>query len=207
MVSVALDIDGCFADWNNAFRDVLTGRGATLRPFDESGQPDRWHWPQAYGATFEQESDAWQAVYANPEWWASLDVHSDCDDSTRELLRQLVTAASAEVSFVTARPNGRAASIAWVADKWGHTVPVMRTPSYKPHALLALDAMVVIEDDLNTLARYRDLRNNYSLPTALLLLIDRPYNRPTSDRPRLRDGLTVVPNTNAALRRALLEVL
>ncbi len=173
---LACDIDGVLAEYNAAFAAVLRAHGAELT-LVAGKEPERWLWYRHYGATAEQIEKALNYTSSHPHWWSALDRHADFTVGARNLLSDLCE--DQEVTFVTARPCGRNATMHWLSWHLNNQdrVPTILTPN-KPLALIGLAPDVVIEDNHLTLeACVR------ALPETRLLLVDRPYNRVhTSER-------------------------
>lgn len=196
MKRIAIDLDGVLAEWNKPFAELLHAEGAKVPSWKPFEDPAKWHWPQTV-ATQAQVDAAW--ANANDVWWQALPLHNDvtaCDAhgmEVRHLVQKL--SALAEVSFVTARPCGRAASIAWLTSKLGLIAPqVIHERQGDKAVLLAQMCLdMVIEDKADTLAQWTETEH-FRGRRPLAVLVNRSYNQ--GEYP----GVLRVPSTLAALR-------
>ena len=185
---VVCDLDGVLVDFNSSARAFFLERGASMREF-ETGDPDRWNYMEAYGATPDMVKEFWGYVTDHPEWWAKLGKHRDFDDALPVLAEVEDTA---ELYFMTSRPKGaRDASVRWLQRNACIAHPqVIITPHDKTGALKSLRPDFVIEDNLGTLAQFQSER------MGKLILVERTYNR----------GIAAGKFVNARTTRTALEL-
>lgn len=72
---LGIDIDGCLAQFNEAFKRVqIETSGRDLFPADWSDeQITCWNWPtDQYGYSKEEYKAAWEVVWTNPKFWKQL---------------------------------------------------------------------------------------------------------------------------------------
>lgn len=191
MKRIILDIDGVLAAFNRPFAELLIAQGANLRPFEYEEDPTCWDWPQAYGATPQQEANAWLYIHQHPQWWRSLPRHAQFTGrAMTEKLGHLCD--DHEVTFITKRPNGRAETMAWLAARGVRDPQVILVPGSKADLIDLLEVDVVIEDNIRTL---QALWMADAAPR--LILVDRPYNMDAN-----RSGLDIAFTTGEALEMA-----
>lgn len=195
MKRVAIDADGVIYDFNNPFHELLSIHCDTMIPFPHDG-PQVWNWFERYGASKDAIAAAWED--ATPEWWGNLPPH---DDATEDALNHLIDLSDeADVTYVSARPQGRDETVAAIGRMTYITNPqvVLAPLSRKTPILIGMAPHVVIEDSGSNLAEYAAAERDYSLPPCTKILIARPYNRQWQSSP----GLHVVSSTENALRLA-----
>lgn len=202
---ICLDLDGCLAAYNDAFRDLLGSYGSPLDNFEQPDNPRMWGWYKPYGATQDQIDRALSYTANNPGWWLKLPRHRDFTDALIGPLCDLIR--NEDVYVLTARPAGtRKVSQTWLgfwltySDLSRTTVldtpSVVVTPTRKVQALVAIEPKAIVEDNLDTLQAYRAEMSALNLPSCDLILVDRAYNRDGD-----RTGLTVVASTEDAVKR------
>ncbi len=189
---VVCDIDGVLAEYNEPFRQLLIGAGATMRPFGVAAQPTTWDWYEVYGATPEQVKAASEHTSTHPEWWGCLPPHPEFDNMANNRLAQACF--THEVTFVTTRPCGRDQTVGWLKYHLSLNPQVVLCPRQKLDALFSMEPDVIIEDRLKTLQQYRDLVDDKSAPPCRLLLVNRRYNQGD------RQGMEVFETTGDALK-------
>ncbi len=193
--TIALDLDGVFAEFNTPFVRVLRDAGASLRPWPKGHDPECWHWPQRYGATYEQEQAAWAAVapttFEGELFWMNLPLHRDVTSEVITALDWLATQHS--LVFVTGRPSGAAsATRRWIEHKLGlahDQFEVIVTPEGRKAPILsAIGASVLVEDSLSQVRQC-------AIAPCRTYLVDRAYNQGECS------SAIRVPSTLAALRQ------
>lgn len=169
--SVIVDIDGCLANWNEAFYELL----ASLHGDAHAGLPTfkTWDWPKTEcGYTQKQVDAAWDKI--DDMWWMALQPYPGTFDALK-LLAWLDEVGKTQVTFVTGRyPSARNASALWLVDH-GYRSPHVLTTSRKEAVAKALAAngpVAVIEDKPTLIEGYAN-----SQYVNLVYAIDQPYNR------------------------------
>ncbi len=187
MKRLIIDIDGVLAAFNRPFAELLIQHGAALRAFEYDHDPVCWGWPEAYGAGPEHIEAAWEYIRTHPRWWAMLPRHHQFTAKAREQLSDLCD--SHEVTFVTARINGRNETARWLANIGNVLEPhVVLCRGNKAALVRELRPDAIIEDNLETLMALR--------ADCECILVDRPYNMSH------RSGLRVAFTTGEALEMA-----
>lgn len=134
------------------------------------------------------------------DFWENLQPHADLTLDTKAVLEDLCQ--NHEVSFVTARPFGRKASLNWLNRYLIVQAPqVFLTPLRKVMALCALEPEVIVEDSARNLLDFSSAERDYNLPKCEKILVSRPYNTVWHASCRAA-GITIVDSTNDALRLA-----
>ncbi len=160
---IGIDVDGVFAEFNTAFKQLLP-----MVP--ETFVPDVWDWPQKYGVTTEQLRTAWETLRASDDFWLSLKPY---DDTCEQLLvAERLSESGHDIYFVTAREGTKAK---WQTEDW-----LLRQGSYCPTVIvvpnrqkvevcsaLGLDAM--LDDCLTNVGPIAEVCRAY--------LLDRPWNQ------------------------------
>src|ERR1044071_6225241 len=101
MSRIGVDVDGVLADFNTSYIDLMiksTGKNLfPLKPFDIP----TWNYPEHYGYTKEEVSNAWKIIKENPHFWVGLGRYA----YTKDVLDQLTKADNTkhEVYFITTR--------------------------------------------------------------------------------------------------------
>lgn len=196
--TIVCDIDGCVADFNNAFRILLEKIGGeSIPPFDHVTTPKVWEWPLEAVKSPATVREAWAHVNANPSWWKDLLPLPDVTGDTLSLLTELDR--KHNIVFATARPADHPKTLHDFTQTWlGNHLNLYRPTVLlckRPKALLAglLDATHLIEDH----------RESFAGPLVVKgFLVDRPYNQG-----RLPLGVERVDSFHAALEAIAKEVL
>lgn len=181
---IACDLDGCLVNFNDPMWQLLTMVGAPMRPFD-GADPECWDWYCPYGAQPTHLNRAYAAMTG--EWWRTLPRHRDFTERTAAHLQRLNH--QCEVTFVTNRPT-RQPSVFWLHHHVDRDCHVVVTPGSKVPTLVGLRPDAVVEDRVETLVDFANMVSG-----ALLLLVDRAYNRHVHDARIIR-----VPTTLDAFR-------
>lgn len=96
---IGLDIDGCLADFNSAYRQTLLDvSGRPLIP--EGFQPPLWDYAPFYGYTPEEDKRAWDRIKTNTRFWQTLQPLPGAED-----LLELANVVNGDVYFLTNRPG------------------------------------------------------------------------------------------------------
>lgn len=194
---IVCDLDGCVADFNNGFRQLLEKiSGESIPVFDNLTAPKEWEWPLSAVKSPATVREAWAYVKSHPEWWGDL-LPLPISEDALSLLSLL--AMKRHVIFATARPSDNKKSLHHVTRGWIEKVLGIPSPTLllcdRPKALLAglLDATHLIEDNLK----------GFQGPLIVKgFLVDRPYNQG-----KLPLGVERVPSFEDALQRIAKEVL
>lgn len=193
MKRIVLDIDGCFAEFNQGFRALLIQRGAKIRAFEVPEGPSCWSWPQVYGATYAEETSAWKYVYTHPEWWGTLEPHRDLTHRVQDIVNDL--AIRHDLFFVTSRPmEARESTSGWL-DEHVCAFGTLICCDGKVEILRGLTPAAIMEDKPETLLGFRRPGEG--------VLVRRPWNTHVTEA---STGLTIVNSTERALER-ILEVV
>lgn len=195
-MNIVLDLDGVFAEYNARFRELLMSYGAPMKAFGDG--PHVWDWYGPYGAKDHHIAPAVQHTKDNPAWWGSLDKHTDVTPTALDLVQWL--SAFVDPLVVTYRPlDARKVSEGWIRRHLGISLPVIMSSANKAELLTALEPKVVVEDKASTLQDTRDGLEKKGL-SALLLLVDRPWNQGFAQQ-----GITRVESTEEALYQVMRE--
>ncbi len=117
---LALDVDGCVANWNTGFRTLLdAGRPKT---WDDDWHPELWDWPTSLGYSVKDCVDASDCLKADPNYFAFLPAYPGTRSFLEWLWKRVSVAnwqegGSHEVYFLTDR-KGLAAKDQ--TEKWLH---------------------------------------------------------------------------------------
>jgi hypothetical protein len=164
------DIDGCLANFNSAFMDLLV---------DVNGPPkaplklECWHWPQQEcGYTQEQVDKAWDEV--DDAWWKALDPLPGAIKAL-DRIWWLEKEGLITPYFVTGRlPWARKASCDWLEEHGALRYPQVICTSNKSLIAAALgDKVAAVEDKPSIIGKYRSV----STKVDKLYVVDYPYNR------------------------------
>ena len=182
---IGLDLDGCLADWNTAFADLIIGVTGVNR-FGDYLPPDQeafhtWHWPTAYGYSVQQIENAWKAVKQHPDFWYRL---APLPGMTA-LTRRLDQLEDHDVYFITNRMGRdvKRQSEDWLTTREIYNPTVLITP-HKGSVAAALDLDCYLDDYIGNVASVKDLS-----PCTRGYLLSAPWNR--KQRPL---GMRVVPD-------------
>ena len=177
MKKIVFDIDGCLADFSNAWERLLvrlSGRNL-FQPGDGDNSPS-WNWDKEAGYTSEERRKAWNHVGTSMTFWSTLDpligaevVHDAADDIWKN-----------DVYFFTNRSemNAKQQTEAWLMD--------YVTGGYWPTVLLANDSTgrdkgilcrllnidAIIDDKLENIQQVV-----LESPKTRAYLLDRRYNQ------------------------------
>ena len=179
-MTIACDLDGVLAEYNMPTHHLFSKWGP-MRPM--LGDPDRWFWYDAYGATAEMIAAA--TAEQTVDWWATLPKHRDFTPRVAALLTELH--ARTELTFVSARSCPREASLRWLATH----LPELDGPQviHTPRKALLLSALQPDHylDDAWTLVR--DYLQLMPQAAARTHLVERRYNqREMAPSPRREIG-------------------
>jgi hypothetical protein len=190
--TLIVDIDGCLANWNDAFYDLLVRLHGLPYPdaVGEYATRERqrplfrtWNWPKTECGYTNQEIDAaWDRV--DDIWWNMLKPYDGVEDAL-ERLHWLDYRRKAQVVFCTGRyPSARSASENWLYNH-GYPGAHVITTSKKlhiAHAHAANGPVSVIEDKPTLLEQY------LGGPLDTVYCIDQPYNQDVRQKERPHFG-------------------
>ena len=171
MTRYGCDVDGVLADFNIAFiQRVIDINAKDLfppRPFDIP----TWDYPQSYGYTQLEVSDAWASIIRDRTFWQNLPAYED----TKKFLAQLSAESikGNDVYFITSRP-GVAAKY---QTEWWLTVhgfictPTVLISSQKGKCVSALQCDKYIDD------RWENALDVATTTGSEVYLLDRPWNQ------------------------------
>lgn len=197
---IAIDIDGCLADFNTAYGNaVVKVTGVDLFPKgwqDSPTFPTTWNWDLDAGYTAEQSKMVWEkAILSNNKFWASLDPLPGAEETLANLNR--LRRKGHDIYFLTHRmgKNAKFQTEQWLEECGMPNATVILTGQKVP-VLLSINAEFFVDDKLATMNEvyraYTDLRRY-----GTLRLIDAPYNQLRRER-----GLKSSPSVRAALEEA-----
>jgi hypothetical protein len=173
--SLIVDIDGCLANWNDAFFDLLVDLHGKPAHFIPGQRPvfKTWNWPKTEcGYTNKQINAAWDRV--DDYWWVNLKPYPGVQDAL-ERLCWLDHRGVTQVVFCTGRyPSARGASRDWLYRHGYERLAHVITTSKKldiAQAHAANGPVSVIEDKPTLLEEYK------FGPVDTIYCIDQPYNR------------------------------
>ena len=185
------DIDGVLADYNRPMHRLLSQRGP-MTPFPGT-DPEVWWWYPKHGATPAMIASAEAA--RDDDWWATLPLHPDLTPRAVDLLTRLHD--RVELTFVSARPCGREATLRWLAT----SLPDLRHPHVvhtqrKPLVLAGMEPDFYVEDTGSFVVNFVQTARDLHTRPCLTQLVNRPYNREYA-----AVGFTRAESTELALQR------
>lgn len=144
-MKIGLDLDGVLANFNLGFARVLSVLGAPT-PMLDGREPEVWSWPTHYGASREQEREAWDRVTRNPLFWLALKPMPDAWPAFG-LMRQMERHGDQFV-FLTAREGRRVHQQTWdwVKDFTRLDYPTVIVTADKGPVAQAMGLDVLVED-------------------------------------------------------------
>ena len=193
-MKLAIDIDGCLANFTHAFGDLLIeDSGVNLLGPDwknDPGFPGTWNWHHDAGYNLDQIGRAWRYVAEGETFWRDLKPL----DSAAATIQQLNRLAGwgHDVYYVTHRAGKKAKrqTEEWL-NSFGMEHPTVILSGQKMPILVATDVNFFIDDKPDTVNEvYRNMGQDITV-----FLKDAPYNR--ADRPL---GLRVVDSVADALK-------
>lgn len=183
MSNLAVDIDGCLANFTTRYVDrIIQVTGVDKFEGDQTakGFPPVWNYPEEYGYTSAQMDAVWKSIRKDELFWATLDPLPGAMEAVRRLERARMD--GHDVYFITSRPGYKAKfqTECWLRDM-GMDCPTVIIADVKVDYLSLLKLDVFVEDRLdaaNALMGYVRLNR---LGTRVYL-VDAPYNRrPVAD--------------------------
>ena len=180
MHKVVLDIDGCLANFNHGYGDLLIKLEGDKLPEDWKTNPEWppvWFWDRDAGYSKETEEKAWDTITSDPKFWQTLEPL----EGAREVLMNLngqVKAGKIEVYFITHRPGVKAKlqTENWLYDH-GIDFPTVLIASNKVPFLQAIKANFFEDDKAETVQDVSRASRSDEWPDFKLYLKMAPYNK------------------------------
>lgn len=185
-----IDLDGCLADFNRGYGQLLEKYGGKKLPdgwwslLTKGEFPTLWDWDKAAGYTSEERGKAWDEIKST-DFWFELDALPDAQEAL-ELLDRL--GVDHEIYFLTHRQGKQCKQ---QTEDWlfGHglvntTATVLVTGDDKTPMIASLGLDFYCDDKPIHILRAADLQNTSAY------LIDQPWNREYMGP--LRDRVTSV---------------
>ncbi len=179
------DLDGCLAQFNVPFYELLVARHGKRGPADYApDQPPCWEWPRFLGYSEAEEKACWNEVWEGRTFWQQMDVIPG-EERTIQQLNAINVHDGHEIHFITNR-RGEAVQYqsAWFLSKHGFRQPSVIIASDKFPVIRALRLDAYIDDKLET-------ANDLAVENAKGTIHTRAYLRSTRHNaekrhPRLR---------------------
>jgi 5'(3')-deoxyribonucleotidase len=184
-LKLGLDLDGVFANFNDAFAEQLittTGKN----PFPADWRPQVWDWMTPLGYSKREIEQTWAAVDTNPLWWAELASLEWAQHALIEL-SQAVARQQIEIVFLTTRhsPTAHWQSVEWLRTRFALRVMpqvcICKNPESKGLMAKALGLEIVLDDYAPNLLAVK--RHS---PETRVVILDQPWNAAPLDRVGLR---------------------
>lgn len=178
----AWDIDGCLADFNNAFRNLTKTELGIELPEITNEYPKIWNWPTdpllPRPLTKAEYSHMWQVV-GDGDFWETLGTYPETA-SCITLLRELRGEGDG-IYFITSRPGKYAKHLTefWL-DAQGFECPTVLLSTQKGPVCVGLEIDIFVDDRPENCQDVLAFCGN----STQVFLLDRPYNR-EFDHPRI----------------------
>lgn len=196
---LGIDIDGCLADFNTAYGELIVKTtGIDFFPDgwkQDPNFPKTWNWEIDNGYTPEQIKKVWDVIVKNPRFWKKLEPYPE----TKEVLKELNSLAKkgTDVYFLTHRMGVKAKQQTeeWLYDL-GMSYPTVLITGDKCPVLHNLGIRFFIDDKLatmNDVVRKLGVRDNH------YYILNRPYNQSGREH-----GMKAANSILEALRAAAL---
>lgn len=173
MAKIAVDCDGVLADFVTAAVDVANSIWPAKLPHDY--QPTEWNFGDAL--TKAEWQRVWEKIRTTPNWWLSLNAHSD---NVGSLYKFFLTHRDQDVWVVTARTPTAGMTPAMQTAKWLESCGIMPVHNFmgvitceaddKPSLYKAIGIEWSIDDKLETVQACQKLPNHRAY------LLSRPWN-------------------------------
>jgi hypothetical protein len=184
-LKLGLDLDGCFANFNDAFAaQLIAATGKNNFPEDWRPQVRDWMTPLGYSKS--EVAAAWAAVDANPLWWVNLDSLEHANHAIVEL-SHAAGQRQIEMVFLTTRhsPTAHWQSVEWLRTRYMLRVMpqvcICKNPESKGLMAKALGLEIVLDDYAPNLLAVK--RHS---PETRVVILDQPWNSAPLDRAGLR---------------------
>jgi hypothetical protein len=166
-MKVMFDIDGCLANFAQAYETLVVEKAGGENLFPPNTLPPVWDWPQHYGYSDEVVAEAWKEIKLSQTFWRYLQPlegmgHARC-----------VNPFIHDVYYITDRTGKYAKQQTedWLAIQ-GARRPTVLIAADKAPIVQALKLDCVIDDKLE-----HAVAVNLNCPTTRVYLLDRPYNQ------------------------------
>lgn len=182
-MKLAIDIDGCLADFSSAYGDLLIKvSGRDLLPVDRKTNPDwptTWYWERAAGYTKEIESEVWNNhILKTGTFWEDLEPMEHASGTVRRLN---ALSKHHDIYFITQRMGVRAKL---QTEKWLYelgmdypTVCLVTKGDEKVAIMQALGISFFVDDKAETVVDASRLVDPAEPSKFQLYVKDAPYNR------------------------------
>lgn len=175
MIRFGLDLDGCLANFNEAFAQMFRERGYPMPDYHHAFPPI-WDYPTRFGVPSDVQREVWQTIATNPTFWRDLEVLPECKrDDLFHTLRELESQEHWEFYFLTHRMGVKAMqqSAQWIDREIGLKHPqVLVVPGSKAALSREMHLDVVYDDMPEALRQYTTVEH-----PATVYHILRPYNQ------------------------------
>lgn len=184
----AIDLDGCLADFNSAYIDLIASMTDTVLPAVSDTYPATWDYAEAAGVASSDLDRVWSHIQ-HSDFWLRLRPLPHAEPALVALAER--AAMGDHVYFITSRPGVMAKQDTelWLA-KHGHmdfpTVMIVPHPSRKPALVKALDITAFIDDKPETCSAVASMR--MKVPSKVFI-VDAPHNRAQYDVLLTRGGV------------------
>ena len=174
---IGVDVDGCLANFNQAFIGLLIAQSGRdlfpVHPYD----PAEWHYPATLGYTTEEMDRTWAHIEASTEFWENLDGYPDAAQFLRNLDWRHRRAGD-DIYFITSRPGRRAKeqTEAWL-DLRGFEGATVLISSLKQLCCTALQLDYYLDDRTENLVDVV-CEFEFTGASARAYRLMRPWNRP-----------------------------
>lgn len=159
-LNIAIDIDGCLADFNSAYAQLLI-KVAGVDNLPKGWKEDKaqrwapkWDWEELYGYDFAIQDKVWREfIRPNKSFWKTLDpLHHEEATAVIRHLNYLSRMENHNVYFITHRNTFRAKhqTEEWL-ERYGTHRPTVVISGDKIPALRALDIDIFIDDREDTI--------------------------------------------------------
>ena len=170
---IGIDIDGCLADFNSGFRDLIIAETGREIPEVSDTFPHCWNWPAAVGVTPEENARLWSIVRdGNSYFWSRLSALPGAANTLQYLTARAY--AGDEVYFITSRPGqcAKRQTESWlIRNGYNIEPPTVLISDRKGFTARGLELDVFIDDKPENCLDVCDESR------ARVFLVDAPWNR------------------------------
>lgn len=151
-MKLAIDIDGCLANFTDSYSRALTEHTGISFPKNSDEWPTEWYWDRAAGITKDQEKHVWNNVILakGSTFWQDLDMIDGAD----KVIKQLNSMAKRgyDVYYLTHRmgDNAKGQTEKWLYER-GCDYPTVVMTGNKLPVLVALDIGFFVDDKTETI--------------------------------------------------------
>lgn len=185
---VALDMDGCLANFNEAYARILTSIHGMPYPIHDPNWPKQWHWERegAEAVTARQITQAWDQIKWDPDFWVELNPYPGVHEFL-SFIRQFELEPDNTVYFITNRV-GRAPK--WQTERWlkkhgGLLNPTVLLASEKGFVCKGLGVDYALDDAPQYCSHIKTFA-----PETNMIMLKRPWNYTMDGIPRI-DSLDI----------------